>query len=80
MPLRMILLFIAIGLMLLGAIAPAAAQNREMMVNGLVADSRDTIMQSIEALPALGNKTALAALVALQDKRSQTDKGVHARR
>jgi len=73
MPLRMTILFIAIGLMLLGAMAPAAAQDRETVVNGLVADSRDTIMQSIEALPALGDKIALAALLALQDKRLGRD-------
>jgi urea transport system permease protein len=73
MPLRKIFLFIAIGLMLLGAMAPAAAQNRETVVNGLVADSRNTIMQSIEALPAFSDKTALAALLALQDKRLGRD-------
>ncbi len=73
MPLRIVALILAIGLLLQGPANPAAAADREAVINGLAADSRNTIMKSIETLPALGDKTALRALLALQEKRLGRD-------
>ena len=73
MPLRIIAIIFTVGLIWQGTIAPADAQDREAIINGLAAESRDIIMQSIEALPAMGDKAALPALLALQDKRLGRD-------
>ncbi len=73
MPLRTIALIIAIGLILQSAAAQAADKDLETAINGLAAGSRDTIMQSIEALPDLGDKGTLRALLALQEKRLGRD-------
>jgi urea transport system permease protein len=73
-PLCAILKFVAIGLILL-CLPPrgATAQNREEVINGLAAESRNTIMHSINAIPELGDKHALAALLALKDGRLGRD-------
>ena len=73
MPSRITALIIAIGLIWQSTAVPADALDRETVINGLAAASRNTILQSIEALPAMGEKTALAALLALQDKRLGRD-------
>jgi urea transport system permease protein len=74
MLLRAVLKFIAMGLMFVSLTPQGGwAQSREAVINGLAAESRDTIMQSIEAVPDLGDKHALAALLALQERRLGRD-------
>ena len=70
MLLRPILKILAMGLILL-CLPPggAWAQSREEVINGLAAESRNTIMHAIEAVPELGDKHALSALMALQNRR-----------
>ena len=70
MLLRPILKILAMGLILLCLPAGGAwAQSREEVINGLAAESRNTIMHAIEAVPELGDKHALSALMALQNRR-----------
>ncbi len=74
MPLRTIICFISIALTLQGLTAgPAVGQDSPSAINSLAADSRNVIMHAIEALPTLGDKTVLPALLALQDKRLGRD-------
>ena len=70
---RTFALAIVIGLIFQGLAFPAAAREREAVLNGLAADSRNTIMQAIEDLSAMGGKNALPALLALQEKRLGRD-------
>jgi urea transport system permease protein len=74
MPLRFILKFIVAGMILLTVPGSAVlAASREEMINALASDDRQIMMQAIEALPAMGDKAALEALFALQEKRLARD-------
>lgn len=70
MPIRLSLLLISFFLGVTAAMCPAAAAlDSQTAVNNLAAARRNTILRAIEVLPDMGDKTALAALLALQDKR-----------
>jgi urea transport system permease protein len=72
MPIRLLLLLILFFPGITAVVCPAAAaQDYEAAINGLAAPRRNTILRSIEILPDMGDKVALAALLALQDKRLQ---------
>jgi urea transport system permease protein len=70
---RTFALAIVIGLIFQGLAFPAAAREGEAVLNGLAADSRNTIMQAIEDLSTMGGKNALPAMLALQEKRLGRD-------
>ena len=72
---RILTFFLLIGLIFRGLAFAADTEDRRAVLNGLAAPSRNTIMKSIEALPATGGKYALPALVALQEKRLGRDAG-----
>ena len=72
MSLRIFAFIFAIGLIVQSNAVPAAA-DYDALINGLAAGSRNTIIKSIEALQTLGDKSALRALMALQEKRLGRD-------